>query len=254
MLELLKLIKDTPVSLVILALVMAITAYFARNFFEGWLKSRFATQESLLKNHYTNLENLVKSSLSIKEELRSKEQTELVEFRVSVEKWEYFLQTGISDLTMMSESNEFEPAGFHKRDTELFGGVRIAAVKASIYLREQELEVELLKTIGTIRDMYYPLLYSTIQRVLELQSQLLPYLTRIKQFEVGGFKDNAVALSPDEGRIVVELRHKMTNELRAYAEGLVAQYKPIAEQLWDLKHRINVHIYRPLTTHEIDKV
>jgi hypothetical protein len=238
MADLLTLFKEASISLIIVVVI----AYLARNYIEGWIK-----------NHFSKFENLVKSSLEIKKELREREMTELVEFRVCVEKWEYFLQTGIAEITMKSESSEFEPADFHKRDVELFGSVRVAAVKAAIYLRDQQLEVELLKTISAIRNMYYPLLANTMQRVLELQGQLLPYLARMKQFESGGLKDATIALNADEARIVVDLRHKMSGELKAYAEGLVAQYKPIAEQLYDLKDKINVHIYRPLTSHEINK-
>jgi len=236
--ELVTFFTQTSISVIVLVVV----AYFVRRYIEGSFKSRF-----------TNIESLVKSSLSIKESLRDREQTELVEFRVAVERWEYFLQTGVGDITMKSESADFEPAEFHKRDVELFGTVRVAAVKASIYLRDPQLEVELLKSITTIRHMYYPLLANTMQRVLELQGQLLPYLARMRQFEIGGLKDTAVALNAEEARIVIDLRHKMTSELNTYAESLVAQYKPIAEQLYELKQKINVHIYRPLTSHEINE-
>ena len=105
--ELVTFFTQTSISVIVLVVV----AYFVRSYIEGSFKSRF-----------TNIESLVKSSLSIKESLRDREQTELVEFRVAVERWEYFLQTGVGDVTMKSESADFEPAEFHKRDVELFGG------------------------------------------------------------------------------------------------------------------------------------
>jgi hypothetical protein len=231
MLDILKLFEAASIPLIVAVLV----AYLARNYIESAMKSRFA-----------NFETLVKSSIAIKESLRSQEHKELVDFRVAVERWEYFLQTGIADLTMQSESTTFEPADFHKTDQELFGAVRVAAVKASIYLRDPQLEVELLKTISAIRQMYYPLLAGTMQSVLELQGQMIPLLSRMRQFEAGGQRDVAIALNPDEGRILVGLRHKMSDELRGYAEKLVAQYRPIAEQLYELKQKISVHIYRPV--------
>jgi hypothetical protein len=232
MAELLKFFKDASPALVLLAIV----AFFVRMYIEGMIKGRFAT-----------LENLMKSSIAINEGLRDNEQRELVEFRIAVERWEYFLQTGIADIVMRSESTEFEPADFHRRDVQLYGEVREAAVKASIYLRDQALEAELMKAIAAIRHMYYPLLSSTMQRVLETQEQMLPLLGRMKQFELSGMKDTSVALTTDEAQHLMALRYKMTAELRTYAETLVAQYRPIAEQLYDLKQRINAHIYRPAT-------
>lgn len=247
--ELLTLLKETSVSLIALVLSLTIISYFARSFIEDWFKGRFANLENLLK---TSL-SIKETSLSIKESLRDQEQKELVEFRVAVEEWEYFLLTGIANVTMNAKSPDFKPAKFHNRDIDLFGAVRIAVVKASIYLRDPQLEAELLKTISAIRGMYYPLLAGAIQHILELQGEILPYMTRMNQFEASGLKDTAVALTADEARIVVDLRHKMSAELRGYAEGLVARYKPIAEQLYELKEKINVHIYRPLSSHEIDK-
>lgn len=229
--ELLTLFKDASPALILLVII----AYFARKYLEGMIGNRFAT-----------IEQLMKSSLAINQGLRENEQRELVEFRIALERWEYFLQTGIADITMRSESGGFEPADFHRKDVELFGAVREAAVKASIYLKDQTLEGELLKTISTIRNMYYPLLAETMRKVLDLQEQMLPLLSRMRQFEATGLTDTRVALDPAEANQLIGLRHAMTSELRTYAEGLVERYRPIAEQLYDLKQRINTHIYRPV--------
>ena len=228
--ELLTLFKDASPALVLVVVI----AYFARQYLEGSIKARFSKLESLMQSH-----------VALTQGLRTEEHKELVDFRVAIERWEYFLQTGIGDITMRSETAGFEPAEFHRRDVDLFGAVREAAVKASILLQDKALEVELLKTITAIRNMYYPLLAGTMQKVLAIQEQMLPFLVRMRQFEVSG-TDLAAALKPEEARQVTEMRHRMTEELRAYCEGLVAAYRPIAEQLYDLKERINAHIYRPV--------
>jgi hypothetical protein len=72
-------------------------------------------------------------------------------------------------------------------------------------------------------------------------------------FEESGLKDLSVALSPTEAAKVLDLRTDMTAALAEYGTALVAHYKPIAEQLYDLKEKINVYVYRPLTTHKIDE-
>jgi hypothetical protein len=235
--DLIKALSSTPIWILALAAV----AWVGRGWFEGALKSRFNV-----------LESRIASSLEIKQGLRTHEQDELVDFRVAVEKWEYFLQTGIGDLTIEAESKDFEPADFHRRDQLLFGAVRVAAVKASIFLRDAALEVELLKTINAIRGLYYPRLEMTMRELLDLQGQMLPYLNRMRLFEASGQKDTAIALKAEEAQVLIGLRHRMTDVLQAYAEGLVADYRPIAEQLYDLKAKINVHIYRPLTSADID--
>ena len=236
--ELAKAIWAAPFWLIALAAIV----YVGRSAFDAALKSRLGA-----------IEKRVDASLAIKKGLRGHEQDELVEFRVAVEKWEYFLQSCVGDLTMRAETQQFEPADFHDRDSELFGAVRLTAVKASIFLRDPALENELLQTITTIRRMYYPKLETTMRELLEIQGQMLPYLTRLKLYEASGLKDLSVALNADEAAVLIGLRHRMTASIGRYAEGLIADYRPIAEQLWELKDKINVHIYRPLTTHAIDE-
>jgi hypothetical protein len=249
MIEVLKGLQGVPLWIII----GSVAIYLFRNYFENRLKNYYTNSENKLKSYLSSAEKLMESSLSIKEDLRSQEQKELVEFRICIEKWEYFLQVGISDLIMKSGSDDFKPADFHRYDIELFGNVRIAAVKASILLRDSQLEIELLRTISTIRSMYYPLLESTVRDVLELQGELLPFLIRMKLFDASGSKDLSVALNPNEAEIVVSIRKKMSDVLNSYIENLVAEYKPIAEQLYELKDKINIHIYRPLTSYNIHK-
>jgi hypothetical protein len=149
----------------------AASLYLARQLLEGRLKSEF-----------TRTEKLVESSLGLKKGLREKEQDALLAFREAVENWEYFLQSGIGDLTIKSELGNFEPADFHEADRKAYGAVRMAAVKASVLLRSRELEVELLQTIGAIRALYYPLVQTTVSQTLALQEQIAPYSQRMKLF------------------------------------------------------------------------
>lgn len=230
--ELVTTLSSTPIWI----LALAVLAYVGRNWFESVLKSRFAVAEGRIA-----------ASLAIKTGLRSHEQNELLAFRVAVEKWEYFLQSGIGDLTMQAETKDCDPTDFHKSDLKLFGNVRLAAVKASIFLCDPNLEIELLKTIVAIRALYYPLLETSMHDLLEIQGQMLPYLNRMRLFEASGQKDATIALTADEAQALIGLRHQMTAVLRSFSEGLLGQYLPIAEQLYELKDKINIHIYRPLT-------
>ncbi|MBK8373672.1 MAG: hypothetical protein IPL18_01930 [Sphingomonadales bacterium] len=236
--ELISQISAAPFWMILGALLL----YLARQLFEGRLKSEF-----------TRMEKLVDSSLGVKTGLREREQDALIEFRLAVETWEYFLQSGIGDLSMKSELGTFEPADFHEADSKAYGAVRMAAVKASVLLRSRALEVELLQTIGAIRQLYYPLVQKAIFETVALQEKIAPYAMRMTPFEQSGMKDLSVALTADDAAKMSELRHAMTAALANYCSALVANYQPIAEQLYALKENINVHVYRPLDTHRIDE-
>jgi hypothetical protein len=238
MLDLIKNLNQAPLWMIGGALVL----YLAQQMFEGRLKSGFA-----------RVEKVMDSSLGLKTDLRTREQDALVDFRLAIEAWEYFLQHGIADLSIEMDLGTFEPADFHKADVTAFGNVRQAAVKASVLLRSRDLETELLHTINTVRALYYPLVQTAMSQIITIQGEIAPFTARIKLFEESGLKDLSVALSPTEAAKVLDLRTDMTAALAEYGTALVAQYKPIAEQLYDLKEKINVYVYRPLTTHKIDE-
>jgi hypothetical protein len=238
MLDLAKNLSQAPFWMIGGALVL----YLAQHLFEGRLKSGFA-----------RIEQLEETSLSLKSDLRSREQDALIEFRLAVEAWEYFLQHGITDMSMEMDLGTFEPSDFYKLDVATFGDVRKAVVKASVLLRSRDLEGELLQTITAVRGLYYPLVQTAMSQIITIQGDLAPYLTRMKLFEASALTDLSVALTPAEATKVADLRTDMTATLAQYCIALVDTYKPIAEQLYALKEKINVHVYRALDSHKIDQ-
>lgn len=231
-----RLLTSTPIWI----LAIAALIYLGRTWFDAAVKTRFA-----------GLEKRIDASLEIGKGLRGHEQNELIGFRVAVEEWEYFLQTVVGDVTMSTEKPDFDAGAVTRADQRFFGAVRMASVKASIFLRDPGLEGELLKTIAMIRNLYYPMMQAAMSKILDLQGQMLPYLIRVRQYEASGFRDLTAALDAAEAQVFIGLRHAMTAALRNYAEQLVANYDPIAGQLLDLKARINVHIYRPVAEQRI---
>jgi hypothetical protein len=238
MLDLVKHLDQAPLWMIGGALVL----YLAQQMFEGRLKS-----------HFSRVEKLMDRSLGLKTDLRTREQDALVEFRLAIEAWEYFLQHGIADLSIEMDLGTFEPADFHKADVIAFGNVRQAAVKASVLVRSRDLEVELLHAINTVRALYYPLVQTAMSQIITIQGEIAPFSARLRLFEESGLKDMSVALSATEAAKVLDLRTDMTAVLAEYGTALVGQYKPIAEQLYDLKEKINVYVYRPLTNVQIDE-
>jgi hypothetical protein len=221
----------------------ALLLYLSRQLFEGRLKSEF-----------TRMEKLFDSSLGLKTGLRSQEQEALLDFRLAVEKWEYSLQNCIDDVMTQVSLGAFDPDKFYKADQANFGKARAAAVKASVLLRNRQLEEELLDTISVARNLYYPLITKAINETIPINQQLAPITLKLTQFEASEFRDLSLAPTEADRDRQKELLEQMTAVMAEFCKALVVNYPPIAEQLYDLKDKINTHIYRPLQTHRVDEV
>jgi len=101
-------------------IIAAVVVYFAKGFIEKRL-------EALAKS----VEDIRKTSLDVKKELRSEERGELVGYRVAVEKWEYFLQTSLFDFSILDPAKTTIET-LYEQDKNTFFEVKIAVVRASI--------------------------------------------------------------------------------------------------------------------------
>jgi hypothetical protein len=176
------------------------------------------------------VEEIGKTSLAIKKDLRGEEREILVNFRAAVEEWEDFLTTAVFEFTMMDplKADILELA---REDKRLFLAVKIANVKACTYLRNQDLEKRLGDIILQIRHIYYPLINEAILKLIDLQAEL-------KQ---------------KEGKEQAKIQTLMTAELKEFSDNLINQYRTIAEPMDELKETINHYIYRPIKETDIDK-
>ncbi len=224
--------------LLILALVLG---YFLKLIIEKRIDKRF-----------TDLEEIAKSSLGIKSGLRESERNELVNFRVVIEEWQHFLEASVFDFAILDRAKADIPT-LYEKDSKLFLAVRIAAVKASTYLRKRDLEAQLLGAIIEIRKTYYPLIDTTLPKLIDLKAQLAPIDYKLKAFEQSGFKDMTYAPTPQDRDENLRLQSLMTAEVAAFRDNLLSQYRTFAEQMNALKEAINVYIYRPIQKTDIDK-
>ena len=198
------------------------------------------------------IEEINKTSLEVKKELREEERSQLVAFRVAVEKWEYFLQTAVFDFTIKAPSDsKIEP--LYKKDRELFLEVKIAIVKACIYLRNKDLEQQLMNMVLNIRKNYYPIINETLPRLIDVQSKLMLFENKLEQFHKSGMKDMSFAPTEEDREENLKLQTVMTKEIEKYKENSIKQNKSIAEKMYDLKEAINQYIYRPIKQTEINK-
>jgi hypothetical protein len=225
-------------SLVVVVL-MAI-AYFAKGFIEKRL-------ESLA----TSVQDIRKISLDVKKDLRLEERKELVDFRVAIEQWENFLQTVLFDYTMQPPSKA-EVSSLYQDDKKFFLDVKIAVVKLGIYLRDKDLEQQLMNTVMKIRLMYYPLINDALSRLIDFQTQLIPFESKQKQFAESGMTNMTFAPTPQDREANLKLQENMTAEMAAFGQKLVTAYKPVAQLLFELKESMNQYIYRPIGNSAID--
>ena len=235
--EIINLLTETSPILII----VAVLAYFLK----VYLGKR-------LEGLATRLNDIAKVSLDLKKEIRSEERGELVGFRVAVEKWEYFLQTELFDFTMVPPS-EAKVSTFYERDRDLYLEVKIAIVKVCIYLRRQELEQQLMAAVEKIRKTYYPLIFGSLPRLIEIQAELLPLANKISRFEQSGFEDMAAGPTEKEREEHLRLQTMMTEEVEIFSKKVVREYRSIAEQMADLKEAINRYIYRPIEKAALDR-
>jgi hypothetical protein len=78
-------------------------------------------------------------------------------------------------------------------------------------------------------------------------------MLKLKKFQDSGGTDMTFAPTTKDLEDEKRIQREMTAEVKAFADALLAQYKPIAEQLVDLKTNINQYIYRPIQHTEINK-
>jgi hypothetical protein len=234
--DILEIFKDASIGLIILVAIAYFIKIYIEKRIEG-LASRIA--------------DIGKVSLDLKKGLREEERKELLTFRVAIEKWENLLQTLMFDFTMLPPSKA-QIAPFYMQDKKLFLDVKIAVVKVSTYLRDKELEIQLMAAINKIRNTYYPLITEAMPRLIDLQSKLIPIGYKLKQFEKSGLTDMTYAPTTLERDEHLKNQSLMTQEMQIFSENLLREYKNIAGQMYEVKEAVNKYIYRPIHTVDID--
>lgn len=198
------------------------------------------------------VDEIQKISLDIKKEIRLNELSNLVEFRESVERWEDFLQSALFDYGMQTPIDA-QVGALYNKDRELFLEVKISVVKACIFLREKELEKQLMDTVLKIRQNYYPLINEALPRLADIQARLRPYEIKLKKFEQSGLSDMTFAPNENDREETQRLQTIMNTELKIFAENALEHYRIIAVQMYDLKEAINQYIYRPIKHSAVNK-
>jgi hypothetical protein len=196
-------------------------------------------------------EEIRTTSLGLKKDMRGEERSELVAFRVAVEKWQDFLLRLVFDYTM-APPDKADIAKFYNEDNTLFLEVKIAVVKLGIYLRDAKLEQQLMDAVMKVRQIYYPLISMTLPKLIDLQAELAPIEIKRKHFADSGMQDMTFAPTIEERDKSAVLQAALTEEMRAFSAQLLAKYSEVAEQLVDLKNAVNKYIYRPVTQARLD--
>ncbi len=235
--EIIELFKKSSPILIILVII----AYFLK-----------FSVEKKIEGVIGRVEEIAKTSLEIKKEIRGEERAQLVNLRVAIEKWEDFLLTGLFDYTMMP-SPDAKVSALYKEDKKLFLDVKIAIVKTCIYLRDEELEKQLIGMVLNIRKSYYPLIFESLPTLIDIQTKLAPIEYKLNKFRESNFQDMTYAPTQKDREENLRLQTMMTEETKKFSEKYLQLQPDIAEQMKKLKEVINDYIYRPIHKAAIDK-
>jgi hypothetical protein len=200
----------------------------------------------------SRITELARTSLDIKKELRSEERSDIVAFRVALTKWEDCLLGGLTEFAGQVPS-QATANSFYEEEKKIFLEVKIEAVKASIYLRDEQLEQRLMGSISKIRNLYDPLINRILPQLIDLQVQLIPLEVKMNRYRESGMTNLALAPTQEDLENNRRIQTAMTAHLKDFSDSLLAQYKPIAEELSGMKKDINRYIYRSVDTPAINR-
>ena len=231
------------------ALIAAIIGYLLKQYIErrwdGIEKAAQRRNELFDKQ----AEELRATSLALKQGLRTEERNELVAYRVALEKWQYFLETSLFDFSILDPA-KVTIGTLYEEDKAAFLDVRIAIVRASTYLRNKGLEIQLMATVTDIRKLYYPIINEALPRLIDVRTQLAVIDDKMKRYAATG--NLADAPTPQDQTMSHDLQEQLTAATRDFAERIKTAYPQIAAKLVDMKDAINVYIYRPVTAAAVD--
>ena len=200
----------------------------------------------------SRITEVARTSLDIKKELRSEERSDIVAFRVALTKWEDCLLGGLTEFAGQVPS-QATANSFYEEEKKIFLEVKIEAVKASIYLRDEQLEQRLMGSISKIRNLYDPLINRILPQLIDLQVQLIPLEVKMNRYRESGMTNLAFAPTQEDLENNRRIQTAMTAHLKDFSDSLLAQYKPIAEELSNMKKDINRYIYRSVDTPAINR-
>jgi len=225
-------------------IAIAAFAYFLKRFLEKKI-------DALAARNDKRIEGIAEASLDIKTDLRTEERGNIVDLRVAIEEWEYFLQTLLFNYSNTSAAKaDINP--IFKEEAEKYGQVRINAVKVGAYVRDWEFETQIMDTIQKIRTTTLPLIHEFIPRLIDIHAQLLPIQTRSDAIMVGKMKGISLEQATADQARSAELNEELTNLSREFSDRLISEYQPVVDELVDLKIAINNYVYRPIESTSID--
>jgi len=189
---------------------IAAFAYFLKRFLEKKI-------DALATRNEKRIEVIAEASLNIKSDLRTEERGNIVELRVAIEEWEYFLQTLLFNYSNTSAAKaDVNP--IFQEEAEKYGQVRINAVKVGAYVRDWEFEMQIIDTIQKFRTTYLPLIHEFIPRLIDIHAQRLHIQARSNAIMVGNMEGISLEQATADRDRSAELNEQLTNVSREYSD------------------------------------
>jgi len=211
-----------------------------------------ATYEETIKHLNSIKDDIRKTSLDIKQDLRKEERAALVDFRLALEDWQEFMFAGPFQFAMQ-EKGYMSVEELTAKDLELNNKLRNESVKTSIYLRDEQIENESRAVIAMYRKLLYPLVNHAISDLIDLKAQRDRYTAKESRFKETGGADPALLLTEKDREEAKKLDLVITARLKDFADRFAEQQPSIQKKLSELKDRINAYIYRPIENAGINR-
>lgn len=234
-----KLLKQSPYIIVIVVL-----GYFGKLYVENQINSV-----------NVKINEISKSSLGIKQDLRGEERQALIDFRVALEHWEHFLFSSLTNFSTRKITSQ-SINDYYEKEGQLQLEVKVAVAKLGIILQHEDVYLHAHPIIISISGLYHPFVNKYLPILIDLQAELEPIEYRMKQFDQNLKNGSKFEFSLEQAMKDKERNHliqvQMTEVIQQYSDELLVIYPKVAEQLADLKTIMNEQVYRPITSDRLD--
>jgi hypothetical protein len=235
--------KESPLTIVVVFILAA---------FWVWAEKRLtdlaAKQGQLFQNNLDIATEISRTSLDVKSQLRQEERSALVAFRVALVEWEDFIQNAVGTFSMSDPADTKVIRKLAQRDQKIFLAVKESLVKAIAYLRDQQLEDQMMGVVVQARMIYYPVLNMAVMQLIDARQALVDFDIKLQRSSIAG-----VAPTQADRRERDRLEQAVTDVLATTSKEYIDRYPAFAQKLEELKRGINYYIYRPIESTSIDQ-
>jgi len=237
--KILELIKQSPAVIIIVAI-----GYFGKLYIENEINAI-----------HTKINEIGKTSLNIKQDLRDEERQALIDFRIAVEHWENFLLSSLANFSN-SQISVDSINEYYNQENTLQLDVKVAIAKLGVIAQNEDIYQNTLNILINISRIHNPFINKYLPMLIDMQAQYEPIKYRMKKYEesLSGKADFKYSLEQAKAdkALSQSINVQKTQLIQQYSDELLGVYPKLVEQLVELKVSMNQQAYRPILSDRID--